>query len=255
MDTNLLNSTSSNTQAVDSQISTSQYELLEITNLTKNFGSKHVLNSLTLTLTKGKVLGILGPNGQGKTTLLNLISGLLKPSGGNIKINGIEVGTETKKFVSYLQEKDFLPKWMKISDSIKFYKDFFSDFNEEKCLKLLKFMNLDSSLKLKSLSKGMLEKLGLCLTLSRSASLYILDEPISGVDIISRDKIINAIIDNIDSDASMIITTHYVGELERLFDEVIFLGDGSILEQGAAEDLRLKYEASIDQIYRKVFAE
>lgn len=255
MDTNLLNSTDSNPQPIDSQISTSQYELLEINNLTKNFSSKHVLNGLTLTLTKGKVLGILGPNGQGKTTLLNLISGLLKPSGGNIKINGILVGTETKKFVSYLQEKDFLPKWMKISDSIKFYKDFFSDFNEEKCLKLLKFMNLDINLKVKTLSKGMLEKLGLCLTLSRSASLYILDEPISGVDIISRDKIIDAIIHNIDSDASMIITTHYVGELERLFDEVIFLGDGSILEQGAAEDLRVKYEASIDQIYRKVFAE
>lgn len=230
-------------------------ELLEINNLVKNFGSKHVLNGLSFTLKKGMVLGILGPNGQGKTTLLNMISGLLKPSGGHIKINGIQVGTETKRFVAYLQEKDFLPKWMKISDSIKFYKNFFLDFDEEKCLNLLKFMNLDTNLKLKTLSKGMLEKLGLSLTLSRRADLYILDEPISGVDIISRDKIINAIIDNIGENASMIITTHYVGELERLFDEVIFLGEGSILEQGNAEDLRMKYETSIDQIYRKVFAE
>lgn len=255
MDTNLLNSANSNTQYADSEISISQHELLEINNLVKNFGSKHVLNGLSLTLKKGKVLGILGPNGQGKTTLLNIISGLFKPTGGEVTLNGIRVGAETKQLVSYLQEKDYLPKWMKICDAIKFYKDFFTDFDEEKCIRLLKFMNLDTNLKLKSLSKGMTEKLGLSLTLSRKANLYILDEPISGVDIISRDKIINAIIDNIDYNASMIITTHYVGELERLFDEVIFLGEGSIIEQGDAEDLRMKYETSIDQIYRKVFAE
>lgn len=255
MDNNLLTSTDKNTLCSNVDINTTQYELLEISDLVKNFGSKHVLNGLTFSLQKGKVLGILGPNGQGKTTLLNIISGLFKPSGGRITINGLSIGSETKQLVSYLQEKDFLPKWMKISDTIKFYKDFFPDFDEEKCKNLLKFMNLDTNLKLKTLSKGMLEKLGLSLTLSRKAALYILDEPISGVDIISRDKIINAIIDNLDNNASMIITTHYVGELERLFDEVIFLGEGSILEQGDAENLRIKYENSIDQIYRKVFAE
>lgn len=255
MDNNILISTDKNTLCSNPDINTTQYELLEITNLVKNFSSKHVLNGLTLSLKKGKVLGIVGPNGQGKTTLLNIISGLFKPSSGQVTINGLQVGAKTKLLVSYLQEKDYLPKWMKISDTIKFYKDFFPDFDEEKCRSLLKFMNLDTTLKLKALSKGMLEKLGLCLTLSRKAALYILDEPISGVDIISRDKIINAIIDNIDDNASMIITTHYVGELEKLFDEVIFLGEGSIREQGNAEDLRIKYETSIDQVYRKVFAE
>lgn len=255
MDNDLLKVTNENNLYPNAGVETSFSKLLDINNLVKNFGSKHVLNGLTFTLERGKVLGILGPNGQGKTTLLNIISGLFKPSSGDVKINGISVGYESKKVVSYLQEKDFLAKWMKISDAISFYKDFFPDFNEEKCKNLLKFMNLEPSMKLKVLSKGMLEKLGLSLTLSRKAQLYILDEPISGVDIISRDKIINAIIDNMDNNASMIITTHYVGELEKLFDEVIFLGEGSIIEKGDAEDLRIKYETSIDQIYRKVFAE
>lgn len=229
--------------------------VLEITNLSKNFGAKHILNDITFNLKKGKVLGILGPNGQGKTTLLNVISGIFKPTLGTVTINGMLLGRETKEFVSYLQEKDYLFRWMKVNDALKFYKDFFSDFDVNKALNLLKFMNIQTDAKLKSLSKGMLEKVALSLTLSRNCNLYILDEPISGVDIISRDKIINAIIDNLDNNASMIITTHYVGELEQLFDEVIFLGEGSIIENGDAEELRIKYGTSIDQIYRKVFAE
>jgi len=197
--------------------------VLEITTLSKNFGAKHILNEISFNLKKGKVLGILGPNGQGKTTLLNVISGLFKPTLGTVTINGMLVGRETKQFVSYLQEKDYLFKWMKVNDALKFYKDFFYDFNESKALSLLKFMNIQTDAKLKSLSKGMLEKV--------------------------------AIIDNLDSNASMIITTHYVGELEQIFDEVIFLGDGSIIEKGDAEELRIKYGTSIDKIYRKVFAE
>jgi ABC-2 type transport system ATP-binding protein len=229
--------------------------VLEISSLSKNIGAKHILNEISFNLKKGKVLGILGPNGQGKTTLLNVISGLFKPTLGTVTVNGVLVGRETKEFVSYLQEKDYLFKWMKVNDALKFYKDFFQDFNESKALNLLKFMNIQTDAKLKSLSKGMLENVALSLTLSRNCNLYILDEPISGVDIISRDKIINAIIDNLDSNASMIITTHYVGELEQIFDEVIFLGDGSIIEYGDAEELRIKYGTSIDKIYRKVFAE
>lgn len=240
---------------LDEDTNTCTSELLYINNLVKNFKSKHILNGISFTLSRGKILGILGPNGHGKTTLLNIISGLLKATSGDIKINSISVGCETKKIVSYLQEKDFLPKWMRISDAIWFYKNSFSDFDDEKCKYLLDFMNLDSSLKLKNLSKGMLEKLALSLTLSRKAHLYILDEPISGVDIVSRDKIINAIIDNIDSSSSMIITTHYVGELEKLFDEVIFLNEGSIIEKGDTEDLRIKYGTSIEEIYRKIFGE
>ncbi|MEG0307467.1 MAG: ABC transporter ATP-binding protein [Clostridium sp.] len=229
--------------------------VLEVKSLTKTFGKKHVLNGINLRLQKGKVLGILGPNGQGKTTFLNVISGLLKPTQGEVMVNGIKVSYETKKLVAYLQETDYLSKWMSVNDAVKFYQDFFPDFDELKVQKLLAFMNIDTTVKLKSLSKGMLEKVSLSLTLSRKCDLYILDEPISGVDIISRDKIINAIIDNLDSTASIIITTHYVGELEKLFDEVLFLGEGSIIESGDAETLRIKYGTSIDQIYRKVFTE
>jgi len=251
----LINSINEAELSTNIDVKPSSYNVLEINNLVKNFGSKHVLNGVNFNLEKGKVLGILGPNGQGKTTLLNIISGLYKASGGEVKVDGILVGSETKKLVSYLQEKEYIYKWMKVKDAMKFYRDFFMDFDEDKCDKLLKFMNIDITMKLKSLSKGMLEKVALSLTLSRNCKLYILDEPISGVDIISRDKIINAIIDNLDNNASMIITTHYVGELEKLFDQVIFLGEGSIIESGDAEDLRIKYGTSIDQIYRKVFAE
>lgn len=229
--------------------------VLEINNLVKKFGGKTILSDITLNLEKGKVLGILGPNGQGKTTLLNVIAGLYRPTLGEVKIDGILVGYESKKIVSYLQEKDYLYKWMTVEGSVRFYKDFFKDFDESKANELLEFMKLDKKSKVKNLSKGMLEKLGLTLTLSRRSKLYILDEPISGVDIISRDKIVDAIINNLDQSASMIITTHYVGELEKLFDEVIFIGEGLIIEKGDAEDLREKYGVSIDEIYRKVFTE
>lgn len=229
--------------------------ILEVNTIVKKFGRKTVLNDITLNLENGKVLGILGPNGNGKTTLLNIIAGLYKPTSGAVKVDGILVGYESKKIVSYLQEKDYLYKWMRIEDVVGFYKDFFEDFDEVKVNELLIFMKLDKKLKVKNLSKGMLEKLALSLTLSRKSKLYILDEPISGVDSISRDKIVDAIINNLDENASMIITTHYVGELEKLFDEVIFIGEGSIIEKGNAEDLREKYSTSIDEIYRKVFAE
>lgn len=229
--------------------------ILEVNNIIKKFGRKTVLNDITLSLEPGKVLGILGPNGNGKTTLLNIIVGLYKPTFGDVKVDGILVGSESKKIVSYLQEKDFLYKWMKIEDVVSFYNDFFEDFDEDKATELFVFMKLDRKLKVRNLSKGMLEKLGLTLTLSRKSKLYILDEPISGVDAISRDKIVEAIINNLDENASMIITTHYAGELEKLFDEVIFIGEGSIIEKGDAEDLREKYCASIDEIYRNVFAE
>ena len=144
---------------------------------------------------------------------------------------------------------------MTIKDAVEFYKDFFQDFNEEKVKELLAFMNLDEKLKIKSLSKGMLEKLHLSLTLSRKAKLYILDEPISGIDIVTREKIIKAIIDNIEEDSSMIITTHYVGELEGIFDEVAFLDEGKIIEINDAEVLREKYGKSIEEIYKYIFAE
>lgn len=229
--------------------------ILEVKDISKRLGGKEVLKGVTFNLARGKVLGILGPNGQGKTTLLNVIIGFLKQNSGEVKINGIKVGSETKKIVAFLQEKSNLSKRMNINDAINFYVDFFQDFDIKKMDELLEFMNLERSLKIKTLSKGMLEKLCLSLVLSREAQLYILDEPISGVDLVSREKIIDAIIDNIGENKSIIITTHYVGELEKIFDEVLFIGEGTIVEQGDAEELRIKYKKSIEEIYRNIFAE
>ncbi|WP_411168957.1 ABC transporter ATP-binding protein [Clostridium sp. MB05] len=229
--------------------------LLEVNDICKKIKGKQVLNGLSFNLEKGKVLGIMGPNGQGKTTLLNIIQGFLKVDKGTIKLDEISIGTETKKYIAFLQDRNIFDKSMKIKDAINLYSDFFKDFNREKMKNYLKFMSLDENAKIRDLSKGMSEKFSLSLTLSRKAKLYMLDEPISGVDPVSREKILDAILENLSEESSMIITTHYIGELERIFDEVAFLGEGKIIESGDAEELREKYKSSIDEIYRKVFAE
>lgn len=229
--------------------------LLEVNNLYKKIKGKQILRGVSFNLEKGKVLGIMGPNGQGKTTLLNIIQGFLKIDNGEIKINGNNLSFDTKKDISYLQDKNIFNNYMKIKDAINLYSNFFGDFDKSKMDYYLEFMNLDKKVKIKDLSKGMIEKFNLSLTLSRKTKLYLLDEPVSGVDPVSREKILDAIIENLSEDSSMIITTHYIGELERIFDEVLFLGDGKVIESGDAEELREKYNSSIDEIYRKVFAE
>lgn len=229
--------------------------LLEVNNISKRIKGKEILKGISFNLEKGKVLGIMGPNGQGKTTLLNVIQGFLKADNGEIKVDGNPQSALTKNDISFLQDVNIFNKSMKIKDAISLYVDFFYDFDKEKMDYYLDFMNLDSSSKIRDLSKGMMEKFNLSLALSRRAKLYMLDEPISGVDPVSREKILDAILENLSEDSSMIITTHYIGELERIFDEVIFLGDGKIIEHGDAEELREKYKESIDQIYRKIFAE
>lgn len=229
--------------------------LLEVSNLVKNIEEKKILNGLTFSLKSGNVLGIMGPNGHGKTTLLNIIQGFLKPTSGTVKIEGINIGIETKKVVSFLQDQNVFPRKMTINKAIKFYSTFFEDFDEIKMEEFLQVMKLDKNAKITNLSKGMIEKLCLSLVLSRKAKLYLLDEPISGVDPIAREKILDAIIDSINEDCSMIITTHYVGELERVFDKFLFIGDGTVVEYGDAEELRMKYGMSIDGIYRQIFSE
>jgi ABC-2 type transport system ATP-binding protein len=229
--------------------------LLEVNNLYKSIKGKQVLNGISFNLEKGKVLGIMGPNGQGKTTLLNIIQGFLKIDKGDIKLGGVAISSDTKNHIAFLQDRNIFEKNMKIKDAIKLYSDFFADFDKEKMSYYLDFMNLDKEAKIRELSKGMSEKFSLSLTLSRKAKLYMLDEPISGVDPVSREKILDAILENLNEESSMIITTHYIGELDRIFDEVAFLGEGKIVEQGNAEELREKYKASIDEIYRKIFAE
>lgn len=229
--------------------------LVEVNNIYKSIKGKEILRGLSFNLEKGKVLGIMGPNGQGKTTLLNAIEGFLKINNGEIKLDGNNIGFATKGEISYLQDINIFNRSMKIRDAINLYSDFFNDFDRDKMDKYLEFMSLDRNAKIRDLSKGMMEKFNLSLTLSRKAKLFLLDEPISGVDPVSREKILDAILENLSEDSSIIITTHYIGELERIFDEVLFLGDGKVIEYGDAEELRAKHKASIDEIYRKIFAE
>ena len=230
-------------------------KVLEVNNVYKRIKGKSILNGVTLSVEQGRVLGIMGPNGQGKTTLLNVIQGFLKADKGDIVIDGVAINTNSKESIAYLQDKNIFPKSMKIKEAITLYGNFFEDFNVEKMNYYLEFMNLDRNSRIKDLSKGMSEKFNLSLVLSRKAKLYLLDEPISGVDPVSREKILDAILENLSEESSMIITTHYIGELERIFDDVAFLGDGRIIEYDEAENLRAKYNASIDEVYRKIFSE
>ncbi|KIO63952.1 hypothetical protein B4065_2846 [Caldibacillus thermoamylovorans] len=229
--------------------------IVEINNLTKKYANKTALDNVNLNIERGKVVGILGPNGSGKTTLIKILTGLLRQTSGEVLIDGKNVGVKTKSVVSYLPDRNFLYKWMRIEDACHMYKDFYTDFDEVKFNELLAFMNLNRSMKIDSLSKGMHEKLNLALVLSRNAKLYILDEPIAGVDPVARDQILDAIINNYNEDSSMIITTHLVRDMESMFDEVVFLKDGQIVLTGNAEALREEKAKQIEEIYKEIFGE
>ncbi|MDI3309980.1 MAG: ABC transporter ATP-binding protein [Thermoanaerobacterium sp.] len=228
--------------------------ILKATNLIKNYYSKKALKGINIELEEGKILGLLGPNGSGKTTFMKIAAGILRPTSGEILIDGQKPGIYTKSIVSYLPDINYLYKWMRVRDAINFFKDFYVDFDLEKSKRLLDFMKLDENDKVTSLSKGMLEKLHLTLVLSRNAKLYIFDEPLGGIDPNTREKIIDAIIDNIREDSSMIISTHLVRDIERLFDDVAFISDGNIILKGNAEELRTEKGKSIDEILREVYA-
>ncbi|WP_062350203.1 ABC transporter ATP-binding protein [Bacillus kwashiorkori] len=229
--------------------------LVEVRNLTKNYGKKQALDSVDITIKKGKVVGILGPNGSGKTTLIKILAGMLRPSTGEVIVDGKQVGVATKSIVSYLPDRNFLYKWMKVKDAYQFYVDFFPDFNKEKFHQLLTYMKLSMDMKVESLSKGMHEKLNLALILSRNAKLYILDEPIAGVDPVARDQILDAIINNIIDESSLIITTHLVRDMENILEEVVLIKDGKIALTGETEKLREERGKQIEEIYKEVFGE
>jgi ABC-2 type transport system ATP-binding protein len=229
--------------------------IVEINNLTKKYANKTALDNVNLNIERGKVVGILGPNGSGKTTLIKILTGLLRQTSGEVLIDGNKVGVKTKSVVSYLPDRNFLYKWMRIEDACHMYKDFYTDFDEVKFNELLAFMNLNRSMKIDSLSKGMHEKLNLALVLSRNAKLYILDEPIAGVDPVARDQILDAIINNYNEDSSMIITTHLVRDMESMFDGVVFLKDGQIVLTGNAEALREEKGKQVEEIYKEIFGE
>ena len=228
-------------------------KLVEIKNLSKTYGDKEVLNDVNLSITNGKIIGLLGKNGAGKTTLIKLINDLLTPTKGEILVKGKKIGVETKKVISYLPERTYLNKQMKVSEVIDYFKDFYDNFDSEKAKRLLKDLDLDINQKLSKMSKGMQEKVQLVLVMSRNADLYILDEPLGGVDPATRDYILDTILSNFSDNASVIISTHLISDIERILDEVIFIDKGKIVLQSNADKLRNKEKSSIDEIFRRMF--
>ena len=228
-------------------------KLLECVNVNKSFGDKKILKDINLTISSGKIIGLLGKNGTGKTTLIKLINDLLTPTSGQILINGKEVGVESKKIIAYLPERTYLDKTMTVDRVIEYFEDFYDDFDSKKAKKLLHDLDLDTKQKLSKMSKGMQEKVQLVLVMSRKVDLYILDEPLGGVDPATRDYILDTILTNFNEGASVIISTHLIADIERILDEVIFIDKGKIILQSDCDELRNKENGSIDDIFRRMF--
>ena len=231
----------------------SNMKLLEIKNLNKSFDNNEILKDINFSISKGKIVGLLGKNGVGKTTLIKLINDLLTPTSGEILIKGQKIGVETKKVISYLPERTYLNKQMKVSEVISYFEDFYDNFDSKKAKRLLEDLDLDINQKLSKMSKGMQEKVQLVLVMSRNADLYVLDEPLGGVDPATRDYILDTILSNFNENASVIISTHLISDIEKILDEVIFIDKGKIVLQSEADKLRNKEKSSIDEIFRRMF--
>lgn len=227
--------------------------LLELKNVTKKYGEKEALVDINLSIPKGKIISLLGPNGSGKSTLIKLINGLLQPTTGTILINGMQPGVESKKVVSYLPERTYLNDWMKVKDLLKFFSDFYEDFDKARAQDMFTKLGIDENNALKTMSKGTKEKVQLVLVMSRKANLYILDEPIGGVDPAARDYILQTIITNYAEESSVLIATHLIQEIENISEEVIFLHNGKVVLQGSVDDIREEKGKSIDTLFREVF--
>lgn len=227
--------------------------LLEVSHITKSYGNKVVLDDVTFNITKGKIVGLLGPNGSGKTTLIKLINDLLKEDSGTIKVEGLDLGVETKKLISYLPDKNYLNNNMTVLELLNYFNDFYEDFRIDKAKELIGKLGLDLNQKLKTMSKGTKEKVQLILVMSRKAKLYVLDEPIGGIDPAARDYIINTILTNFSSDASLLISTHLISDLEKVLDEVIFLKEGKVVRNGSSDEIRKETNMSINDLFREEF--
>jgi len=227
--------------------------VLECKKLSKSYGSKRALENVDLQLGSGRILGLLGPNGSGKTTLIKLAEGLLQPTEGEILIDGGKPGAASKAKIAYLPDREYLPDYMTVEQLIKFYGDFFEDFDKERAEDMLASLNIHSKQKMKKMSKGTKEKLQLILTMSRDAKIYILDEPIAGVDPAARDYILKTIISNYCPDSLVIICTHLIADIESVLDEVVFLKDGRVVLHGNADAIREQKGKNIDGLFREVF--
>lgn len=227
--------------------------LLEFTNVTKTYGSKQALSNVNFALETGKIVGLLGPNGSGKTTIMKLINGLIQPTSGTVLINGAAPGIASKKAISFLPDRTYLNNWMRVRDTFDMFGDFYADFDRVKAEEMLKSLQIDGSAPLKSLSKGTLEKVQLILVMARKAQLYLLDEPIAGVDPAARDYILRTILNNYGEDSTILLSTHLITDVEKIFEQVLFIKNGQIDLQGNVDDIRAQYNNSIDGLFREVY--
>jgi ABC-2 type transport system ATP-binding protein len=228
-------------------------EILQLQNINKKYNNKTVLENINLIIPQGRIVGLLGPNGSGKSTMIKLINGLIEPTGGKVLINGAAPGVESKKVVSYLAERTYLNDWMKVQDILEFFQDFYSDFDMNKAIDMIQRLQIDQTAKIKTMSKGTKEKVQLILVMSRAADLYILDEPIGGVDPATRDYILKTIIKNYTDKSSILLATHLIQEIENICDDILFLSQGNIVLQGSVDDIREEKGKSIDALFREVF--
>ena len=226
--------------------------ILEAKNLTKNYGSTIGLSNFTISLEGGKIIGLLGSNGSGKTTLIKMIAGVLQPTSGTITVNGLPIGTETKKIVSYLPERTYLNSWMRIRDIIDYFKDFYSDFDRTTAMRMLTSLGVDENAKLKTLSKGTREKVQLVLVMSRKAKVYLLDEPIAGVDPVAREFILDTILSNRAPDSTILISTHLITDVEKVLDRFIFIRDGKLLMEEDVSTVNANGK-TVDEFFREVY--
>lgn len=228
--------------------------ILECHNLTKKYGSKVALDNISLSINSGKITGLLGPNGSGKTTLIKIASGILSASEGEVMAGGNRIGVESKKIVSYLPERPYFSPGMKVSETIKFFKDFYSDFSEDAAAEMLKSLEIKMDARIRTLSKGNREKVQLVLVMSRKAKLYLLDEPMGGVDPAARDFILKTILMNYNEEAGVIISTHLISDVEKVLDDVIFIRNGKMILHESVDQIRSEKGKSVDALFKEVFA-
>lgn len=227
--------------------------ILECQGLSKKYGNFYALQNFNITLDRGQIIGLLGPNGSGKTTLIKMINGLLTTTEGTVKIDGLEPSPATKRIVSYLPERTYLNDWMKVKDIITYFSDFYDNFHVDRAYEMLSHLEIDPNKRLRTMSKGTKEKVQLILVMSRDADLYILDEPIAGVDPAARDYILNTIISNYNENATILLSTHLISDIENVLDRVVFIRNGQLVLNKSVDEIRMEHGKSVDALFREVF--
>ncbi|MGN0594541.1 MAG: ABC transporter ATP-binding protein [Hominimerdicola sp.] len=227
--------------------------IIRASGLSKQYGKLPALNNINLELQRGRIIGLLGPNGSGKTTFIKLVCGLLKPTMGMITVNDIPIGVETKKLISYLPDRNFIPDYMKVKDIMSFFGDFYGDFNYQKAAEMLARLGIDMNACFKNMSKGTKEKVQLAMVMSREAQVYLLDEPIAGVDPAARDFILNTIVSNYNKNAAVIISTHLITDIEPILDDVVMIQNGTLRLHMSVEEIHQQTGQSVDQFFREVY--